>query len=240
MTQRLSPLHQKHLANKATMSEYAGWLQPEKYSTPESEAENALSSVGVCDISPLEKLDIKGANIDSFLRSIMVESGSVGTVSTSKDKAGGIDYVCRLAKDHALAICRENSHSQTRSPLELSSFPTIERCYLTNVTSVFAGVTLIGPSAPDLLGELMQIDVSPLRSHDRWTAEGGLAKVRAVLVRSDVPWKSRNVASFDIFFGRDYAEYLWDTIMETGSRYSITLFGVAARRLILSARGMTK
>jgi glycine cleavage system aminomethyltransferase T len=60
------------------------------------------------------------------------------------------------------------------------------------------------------------------------------------MVRSEVPWKSQNIPSFDIFFGRDYAEFLWDTIMETGSKYPITPFGVAARRLIQGSKGMTK
>ena len=240
MTQRLSPLHHIHLANKATMTEYAGWLLPEKYTAPQSEAENALRSVGVCDISSLEKLDIKGANIDFFLKGILGASGPVGSVSLSREKTSRIDYVCRLAKDHALAICRENSgNSQTRSPLELSGFPSVERCYLTNVTSVFAGVTLLGPSAPDLLGQLTQIDISA-RSRDGWCGEGGLARVRAVVVRSELPWKSQTIPSFEIFFGRDYAEFLWDTIMEMGSKYSITPLGEAARRLIQGSRGMTK
>ncbi len=240
MTQRLSPLHQKHLANKATMSEYAGWLQPEKYSAPDVEAENAIRSVGLRDISPLEKLDLKGSNIDPFLDGVLGVSGPPGAVSICRDKASEFEYVCRLTKNHALAIGQENGHAPTRAPLDVSTYPTVERCYLTRVTSVFAGLNLLGPSAPDLLSELTQLDVTARRSRDGWVAEGGLAKVRAVVIRSDLQSKGQNIASFDIFFGRDYAEYLWDTIMEVGSKYSIAPFGVAARRLIQGARGMTK
>src|SRR5271154_666114 len=74
--QKLSPLHYKHLALKATMREYDGWLRPENYGAPaQVEAEKALSHVGVCDISPVQKLDIKGRNIDAFLADVLTSKG---------------------------------------------------------------------------------------------------------------------------------------------------------------------
>src|SRR5437667_7197029 len=115
---RLSPLHSKHVSMNATMGEQGGWVWPEKYgdTDPEAEAEKAVRSLGVSDISPLEKLDIKGANIDSLLKnSLGVGAGSPGSVSWCR--SAGIDYVCRLAADHALAVARGVSHAPTRSPL---------------------------------------------------------------------------------------------------------------------------
>lgn len=74
---RLSPLHYKQLALGASMREYEGTLRPENYGAPaEVETENALRSVGVCDISPVGKMDVKGRSIDDFLGSVLASNGA--------------------------------------------------------------------------------------------------------------------------------------------------------------------
>src|SRR5215831_14394036 len=102
MLQRLSPLHHEQVALNATLTEVGGWVRPERYGTPEGEAQSALRSVGVRDISPLEKVDVKGSNLDSFLKGATASVGSPGSVLPGR--SAGFDYVCRLTEDHALAI----------------------------------------------------------------------------------------------------------------------------------------
>ena len=156
--------------------------------------------------------------------------------------------MCRLAADHALAVARGVSHAPTRSPLEVSGFPmtTTDHCYLTNVTSVLAGLNVLGPAAPDFLSELAQTDLTARAPTTRnpadisWCAEAGVAGVRAVLVRSDMRARGLSLPSFDLFFGRDYAEYLWDTVLEIGASYSISPFGSAAHRQIHAREEMAR
>ena len=58
-------------------------------------------------------------------------------------------------------------------------------------------------------------------------------KVRSIVVRT-------GATSFDIFFGRDYAEYVWDELIHLGTKYSISPFGVAAYRLIHDQKETTR
>jgi glycine cleavage system aminomethyltransferase T len=227
--QRLSPLHYKQIALKASMREYDGWLRAEDYGeSAEREAEKALGHVGICDISPLEKLDIKGSNIDAFLEDMLTPKGVPripSEVSPLPGAPDGTAYACRLTKEHALVVGRPKQQELSRSPLDVPGFAPTNRCYLTNVTSVLAGLNVLGPSSTELLGELTQLDLSSHGRQARWCAEAGFAKVRSIIVRTDA-------SSFDLFFGRDYAEYVWDELIHLGKSYSISPFGVAAYRLI--------
>jgi glycine cleavage system aminomethyltransferase T len=235
--QRLSPLHYKHLALKASMREYDGWLRAENYGAPaEVEAEKALSHVGVCDVSPIEKLDIKGRNIDTFLEHTLASKDVPRMPSDVSALAGthdGAAYTCRLTKEHAMMIGQPKQQEPIRSPLDAPGFAATDRCYLTNMTSVLAGLNIIGPSSTELLKELTQLDLSSRRERVQWCSEGGLAKVRSIVVRT-------GATSFDLFFGRDYAEYVWDELIHLGTKYSISPFGVAAYRLIHDQKETTQ
>lgn len=134
-------------------------------------------------------------------------------------------YACRLTKEHALIVGQPKRQ-------DIASLAASSRCYLTDLTSVLAGLNIVGPSSVELLMEMTQLDLSS-RQGGRWCSEGGLAKVRAIVVRGGAD-------SFDVFFGRDYAEYVWDELMHLGKRYSLSPFGVEAHRLIHNRKEATQ
>jgi hypothetical protein len=48
------------------------------------------------------------------------------------------------------------------------------------------------------------------------------------VVRSDVAVRDRRMASFDLYFARGYAEYLWDALSEAGREFGIAPLGTTA------------
>ena len=62
-----SALHHQHLALGATMVSDSGWQRPEQYGSTEEELRTVRTSVGMCDISPVGKLDLKGADLTAVL-----------------------------------------------------------------------------------------------------------------------------------------------------------------------------
>jgi sarcosine oxidase subunit alpha len=246
---KFTPLFHKHVGLKATMLEYDGWIRPERYLTPEEEVSKVLKNVGICDISPFGKIDVKGMEIDLLLEKILPQklipkqpleikvfsSSSESKESSSLDELFGakVQYVCRLTREHALIIT--SSGIVTSSPLGFSG--NVQdfkgRAYLTNVTSVFAGLNLAGPASRQVLSRLAQVNLSPSIFSNLRCAEAGLAKIHAVIVRSDARHANENgIPSFDLYFGRDYAEYVWDALMDVGQEFDLTPFGVTAHNLI--------
>jgi aminomethyltransferase len=231
---RLTALYHRHLALKGVMAEYEGWLLPERYAGTEEEIGAALGSVGLSDCSASVKVDIKGegTEIDGFLGEILDggktagRPGQVTTHSTPTADPGSVRYVCRLTADHALLVLRPRRVSPRTSPLEPEVGAHGHMVYLTDVTSALAGITLVGPEAPHVISKLSSLDVSVLP--DPGCTEGGLAGVQFALVRSDAVVRGRRVASFDLYFARGYAEYLWDALSEAGHEFGIAPLGTTA------------
>jgi len=51
-----------------------------------------------------------------------------------------------------------------------------------------------------------------------------VAEVHGTLLRID----TGGLPSFDLYFGREFGEYLWDALLEAGGEYSVAPFGIEA------------
>jgi aminomethyltransferase len=243
---RLTALYHKHLALKGTMVDSEGWLLPERYAGPEEEIEAALGSVGLFDCSASVKVDIKGegGEIDGFLGEILPEEKIArrpGEVTAYPSDTGSMRYVCRLTEEHALLVSRPRRVPRGTSPLEpeIDTTPN-HRVYLTNVTSVLAGIALIGPAASHVLRKLSSVDVSLEALPDPGCTEGAVVGVQCAIVRTDLSVRERRVDSLDLYVGRGYAEYLWDAVSEAGREFRIAPVGTAACSSMLGLPAKTR
>jgi len=231
---RLTALYHKHLALKGTMIESEGWILPERYAGPEKEIGAALGSVGLSDCSANVKVDVRGKSgeIDGFLGELVPGeriAGRPGQVTPYPDGGGSMGYVCRLTDEHALLVLRPRRASPRTSPLEPEiDAPRNHRVYLTNATSVLAGITLIGPAAPHVLSKLSSVDVSLETLPDPSCTEGGVAGVQCAIIRNGISTPQRRIDSFDLYVGRGYAEYFWDALSEAGREVKIVPVGTKA------------
>lgn len=58
--ERQSALHRWHLEVQAHLKTFSGWKLPAWYKDPSSELEDVRASAGICDVSYLTKLDLRG------------------------------------------------------------------------------------------------------------------------------------------------------------------------------------
>ena len=100
--------------------------------------------------------------------------------------------------------------------------------HLTNLTSTLAAVQLVGPYSRDLLCKLTALDLSPRQFADLTCAQGSVAKVHAFVVRADIG----SELAYEVYCGREFGEYLWDTLRDAGQEFGVVPFGVAAQRLL--------
>jgi glycine cleavage system aminomethyltransferase T len=57
---KLTPMYKWHLQHGAHMTEVQGWESVVDYGDVQAEIAAILSSVGLCDASPLTKIDVQG------------------------------------------------------------------------------------------------------------------------------------------------------------------------------------
>jgi heterotetrameric sarcosine oxidase gamma subunit len=169
--------------------------------------------VGLQDVSPIGKLDVKGTAVDARL--------------TDCERLDGVGAVLRIKPGHALVLT-ERRDDQVSAAVR-SLFAQSQGCaHLTDVTSALAAFMLVGPCAPDVLASVTSIDLRPHRFGDGSAAPCAVAHVQGVLYRRD--WGE--LRAYLVLVGRDAAEYVWTTIHHAGEHFELIPFGVAAQRII--------
>jgi len=206
---RYTAMYRKHLALSAKMADYYGWEAAEQFTSPDDEARRVREGVGLSDVSWLGKLDVKGK--DAKTKSQIPNSG----------------FVWRLAQGHWLVTCEPQDLDGAWEDLERLS-ATTDCLHATDVTSVYAALLLAGPRSRDILHKLTEIDVSDAAMPNLSCSQTGLAHVHAIVLRQDMG----DVLGYLLLVGREYGEYVWDTLMQAGQEEGIVPFGLTAQRQI--------
>ena len=228
-------LHYQNLALNAAMVDHGGWQRPERYGLPEEEVQAVRAGVGLCDISPVGKLDLKGTESVPVLERLFFPSAvpRLGQVQRmvlkNTDRVAVVEgFCCRLGSDHVLIITAPGTVAAAEQTL-MQYMEAANGCmHLTNLTSALAAVQLVGPYSRDLLCKLTALDLSPRQFADLTCAQGSVAKVHAFVVRADIG----SELAYEVYCGREFGEYLWDTLRDAGQEFGVVPFGVAAQRLL--------
>ncbi len=138
-------------------------------------------------------------------------------------------------KVHALLVTEPLR--KTSSVLDVEElFGSRDGAYLTNLSSILATFTIAGPASENVLRKLVEVDLSARSARKPFCLEAGLAKVHSTIVRLNLG-PSGVVPAFDIYCGRDYAEYVWDALLEAGHEYGMAPFGLDAHDNLQGAKG---
>lgn len=217
------------------MVDDSGWQRPERYGPVEEELKAVREGVGLCDISPVGKLDLKGKQFAPlfeffFSPSTLPRIGHVQRMALSNpNSASGIEVsCCRLGNDHVLLLTKPDTLATVEQALTQQIQATDDCLHLTNLTSALAAVQLVGPYSRELLRKLTALDLSSQRFVDLTCAQGSVAKVPALVVRADLGPE----LAYEVYCGREFGEYLWDTLRDAGQEFGAVPFGVATQRLL--------
>lgn len=221
---RISAMHHKHLDLGAAMVEKDGWRQPARYTTVDEELERLRARAGFSDIGPSGKLLLQGDEVDALLRAhfetvTSLEIGAVAPRSVAKANAPAPVVLARLARDEVLAL---TGPGQAQILAEALARAPGRCAHSVDLTSALAGVRITGPLAGLLLESITELNSSPAGFPDLRCARGKVAEVHGTLLRMD----TGGLPSFDLYFGREFGEYLWDALLEAGEEYGVAPVGI--------------
>ena len=213
----ISAMHYRHLELGAEMVEHEGWTLPARYADPEEEAARVRQDVGITDISPVGKIRLQGESLDRVLREALPDANASSIGSIAVTSAG--NAVARLAADDCLIVTGQTSVEDVVDSLKLGGC-----AHPVNVTSVLAGVRIIGPNAPAVLAGVTDLDLAPAHFADLTCAQTMVAEIHGTIMRRDIG----GLLSYDLFFGRDYGDHMWESLIDAGERHGLTPFGLEA------------
>ena len=212
-------MHYRHLELGAQMTEHEGWTLPARYMDAEAEAARVRESVGIVDFSHVGKIRLQGDSVDEAIREAIpnYQAMSVGSVSISGDTV-----VARLADD-CLILTGQANVDQVLASLKLD-----DCTHPVNVTSVLAAVRIIGPNGPAVLAGVTDLDLTPPYFPNLSCAQGMVAEIHGTVIRRD----TGGLLSYDLFFGRDYGDHMWESLIDAGEWHGLTPIGLEALALL--------
>ncbi len=231
-----SPVHYWHRAHSARMTAAENWEAPAVYTDVAQEIAAARAGLGLADISSWAKISVLGAGVADLTRSLLGEAGSSKSASFilpsahgSQPLVNGPVLACRLTEEHLLLLAsgpRLELHlpdfAGSVSALEFEAQYPAGKLLVDNITSTFAGFSLVGNHIEALLRHLTALDVSARALPVGTCAQTSLAGVPALLM----PSPELQVPSMRIYASWDLGEYLWEELVETGQAWNLTLLGL--------------
>jgi heterotetrameric sarcosine oxidase gamma subunit len=225
---KLTPIHHWHVQHGARFVLDAGWKRVESYGDPEQEVSLVSRAAGICDATPLTKIDFQGKDAAASLARNLV--GAIPRLGfhnrarlSGNEKAGEIQ-VARLKTERFLVFGRPDARDDLMSRFA-EPVTDLECAHVTDLTSAFAALRLVGPSSAAVLKKICALDVDGLASGQ--CAQAPVARVAAVVLRDDLAtW-----IGYLILVSRDYGEYVWKSMLSAGGLH-FGHFGLTAEKLI--------
>ncbi len=240
---RKSPMHEWHEKNNAVFVDAGLWLRPRYYKqdnetlmeASKREAVNVRNNVGICDVTSLGKIDIKGPDTAEFLNRVY-------TNAWMKLPVGKARYGIMLREDGIVfddgtttRISENHFHMTTTTAQAVNVLAHLEY-YLQVVwpeldvnvlstTEQWAGAALAGPNSRNLLSKLFpDIDVSNEAIPFMGYKEANLFGVPARIFRISFSGE----LAYEINVESGYGIFMWEKVIELGKEMNIEPYGTEA------------
>jgi sarcosine oxidase subunit alpha len=250
--ERLTPMHDIHVAMGANMYANGPWLRPETYNQPGETVEQAYiretkavrAGVGLVDVSTLGKIDVQGPDAAEFLNRVY-------TNGFAKLPVGKARYGLMLREDGFLfddgTTWRFDEHRYLMTTTTAGAGRVMEhleyyrdfvwpelKVALTSVSDEWAGVAIAGPKARDVL----RACVSKGGVTNRFLPFMGVKDA----VIAGIPVKIARLSfsgelAYEVYCGAHHGQTLWQALMEAGEEFGIVPYGLEALSTLRIEKG---
>lgn len=229
-------LHDKHTALGARMVDFAGWSMPVQYTSIIEEHNTVRNNVGLFDVSHMGEVFVSGKQALEFLNKIVPQDISKldyekAVYCQLPNKHGGlIDdlIIYKLGINYYLVIC-----NASRIDEDLNWMVRNKRnmdVKIDNQSHNYSLLAIQGPRAAELLA-----DMGLNTDQNSFTIKASEICGRKILA-SRTGYTGED--GFEILVENDFAETLWDEILEDGKKYGIKPIGLGARDTLRLEAGL--
>ena len=241
---RYSPIQPWHEAHGATPLVAGQWIRPEHYGDPVAEVRAVRSNVGIIDVSPIGKIDLRGRDIPELLELVYVNRWSrlkVGKVRygimCAEDGVILDDGVTgRLAADHYMMSTTSGGAGTVWNWLDewLQTGHPDWDVKVTAVTDGYASINVAGPKSRELVARLTDIDLDPEAFPYMEVRTGTVAGVEDCFV-----WRIgfTGELSFEIHIPSTHGLEVWKALLSAGADLGVRPFGIEAQRILRLEKG---
>jgi sarcosine oxidase subunit alpha len=247
---RYSPLQPAHERLGARPLVAGQWIRPDHYGNPQAEARAVREGVGIIDVTPIGKLDLRGPDVPALLDLLYVNRW--GTLRVGRVRYGvmcGEDGVVlddgvtgRLAEDRYLMSTTSSGAAAVWEWVEswLQTERPDLRVHVTPVTTAYAGINVAGPRSRELIDRLAEYPING--GAEVAEDEFGYMRVRTGRVAGVdgcVLWRIgfTGEPSYEVHVPASYGLHVWEALLTHGADLGVRPFGVEAQRILRLEKG---
>ncbi|MBA8904787.1 sarcosine oxidase subunit alpha family protein [Aminobacter ciceronei] len=240
---RLTPMHDWHLENSATMYSAGLWFRPMIYGGPGETIEQAYvreaaatrETAGIVDVSTLGKIAVQGPDAAEFLD--RVYSNVFSTLPVGKARYGlmlredGLVFddgtTWRLGEHDFLMTTTTANAGKVMQHLEYFLdvvWPDL-KVHLTSVTDQWAGAAIGGPKARDILASCVtgtRVDNEALPFMG--IVHGEISGAPVMICRLSFSGEM----AFEVYSGAGHGTHVWEALIEAGKPFGMVPYGLEA------------
>ncbi len=251
-SERLTPMHDWHVAEGANMYANGPWLRPESYNRSGESVEQAYireaaavrKGVGLVDVSTLGKIDVQGPDAAEFLNRIYsngfaklpVDKARYGLMLREDGMLFDDGTTWRLEENRYLMTTTTAGAGQVMDHLEYHRdvvWPDL-KVALTSVSDEWAGVAVAGPKARNVLkGCVSDCGVSNEDLPFMGVQKANIAGIPVWIARLSFSGEM----AYEVYCGAGWGQELWNVLMKAGKRFNITPYGLEALSTLRIEKG---
>lgn len=242
---RVSSIQPWHVANGATPIVAGAWIRPEHYGDASQEVRNTRANVGITDVTPLGKLDLRGPDVPKLLSQLYtnkwmkLDIGSVRYgIMCAEDGVVLDDGVTgRLGEHHYLMTTTSSGAEGVWEWAEnwLQTAHPQWQVHITPVTTGFTSINVAGPRSRDLVRRLVDdVDLDPEAFPYMGVRIGTVAGVA-----DSIMWRIgfTGELSFELHVPSGHGLHVWETLLREGADLGVAPFGLEAQRIMRLEKG---
>lgn len=228
---RRTAMHAAHVTLGARFRQEAAWMIADVYNSPEEEARAARAGVGLVDVSAAARVAVRGEDAQAVVEKLTGQEAPAAGRARRARVDGAEVVVCRVAPDEFLVLAGAGDQTLV-TDLIAQTAHAVGCAHLTDLTSAYAALDIIGCRAPALLERLVPLDLSLAALPPLAVVQGELAHVRAILLRLDHP----HLPAIRALVPRECGAFVWETVSEAGHDLGLVCVGAAGHALLMEAR----
>ncbi|MDR2910274.1 MAG: glycine cleavage system aminomethyltransferase GcvT [Bacteroidales bacterium] len=213
----------------AKMVEFAGFEMPVEYTGIRDEHITVRKAVGVFDVSHMGEFLVKGPNALELIKKITSNNPAVLTPGQAQyscfpnGKGGIVDDLlvyCLGPEKYMLVVNAANIEKDWNWVVSQNNTGAI----IENISETISQLAIQGPKAMAVLQKLTRVALSEIKTYT--FINGEIAGINDVIVSATGYTGS---GGFELYFGNNSAEKIWNAIFEAGEEFGIKPIGLGAR-----------
>ena len=242
---RVSSIHPWHEANNVTTIQAGQWLRPDHYGDAAAEVRNVRQNVGLIDVTPLGKLDLRGPDVPKLLSLLYVNKWmklGVGRVRygmmCAEDGVVLDDGVTgRLGEDHYMMSTTSSGAGGVWEWVEnwLQTERPDWQVHVTPVTTAYASINVAGPKSRELMSRVCEgVDLDAAAFPYMTVRSATVAGVGGCFM-----WRIgfTGELSFELHVPAGHGLHVWEALMEAGKDLGVGPFGLEGQRIMRLEKG---